>query len=182
MTSPSRPNLARMLVALFSTVALAGCGGRVYLDSWQPERLEDQQGLPRVVSEAIAVRASDLPHLEAAGGVFLGHHEARKGWARRAGSTGGTHFLSVEDSAPSSADCVAFRGARLCESRGERRYSRVAVFRVTSTRWHELPFHLIPPRSVVRTGTRASAWRDDCRVHNSWGSVNCSRRVRLVRR
>jgi hypothetical protein len=173
--------MLQLLAAVIST-ALFGCGGRVYLDSWQPDPLEDGQGLPRAVSEAIAVRASDLPHIEAAGGRFLGHHQARKGWARRAGSTGGTHFLYVEDSAPSSADCVSFRGAPFCGSPGERRYSRVAVFRVTSTRWHELPFHLIPPRSVVRTGTRASAWRDNCRVHNSYGRVNCSRRVRVVQR
>lgn len=168
-------------LAALCLATLVGCGGRIYLDSWQPIRQEHQPGLPRVVSEAIAIRSSDLAHIEAAGGVLLGHHEARKGWARRCGSTGGTHFLSVEDSAPSAAECTSFRGVRLCESRGDRRYGRVAVFRVAPERWHELPVHLVPPRSVMMPTVRASAWRDDCRVHNSWGSVSCSRRVQLVR-
>ncbi len=162
---------------------LVGCGRRVYLDSWQPERLEHQQGLPRTLTEALVMRAIDLPHLQAAGGEFVGHHEARSGWARRVASTGGTHFVGVEDRAAiTRTPCVTYGAVEVCESRSRRRYSRVAVFRVPEQRWHELPVHLIPPLSVVLNGVRASAYRDDCRVHNTWGTTSCSRRVRVVLR
>jgi hypothetical protein len=98
--------VSRLLV-LWVALWLGACSNKVYLDSWQPERLEHQRGLTRLLSEALAMRAVDLPRVNAAGGVFLGHHEADTGWARRVASTGGTHFIAVEHGAATMrSECV----------------------------------------------------------------------------
>lgn len=169
------------LLVFLGSLLLCACGGRVYRNSWQPDQIEHQQGLPRLLSEALVVHASDLDRIASAGGAFIGHHEARKGWARRAASTGGTHFIAVEyGQASTRTRCIPLGNAVFCESSSRSNYSRVAVFRVPPERWRELSPHLIPPLSVLLPGVRASAYREGCRVHNSLGTTRCSRRTRVV--
>ena len=173
----------RALVVVLA-LTLAACstvwGSRVYTDTWQPIVASGASGYPRLVSDALLIRESDLDAIIAAGGELIGYHEAEKGWARRAGSTGGTHLFPVETRERTWTTCRPAWNAVICESFDQSRWWRVAVVRVPPERWHELPPHLIPPESVLEEGVRPSALRTECRVHNSYGTTKHCRDWRII--
>ncbi len=167
---------------LVSALLVSACvtPSKVFLSTWEPATLEYQQGLPRLVSEALVVRDSEIEALIAAGGTLIGYQNAEKGWARRVASVGGSHFLPVERSSHTRVGCFPAFGAVLCRSGEHTDWMRVAVIRVEPTRWHELPPHMIPPQSIAMPGVRATAWRTNCKVHNTRGTVRCRDSWRVV--
>ncbi len=170
---------APLLLAL-ALSASACVPSKVFLSTWEPVSIEYQRGLPRLVSEALRVRDDELEALAAAGGALIGYQNAEKGWARRVGSVGGTHFLPVERSSHTRVGCFPVFGTVLCRSSRHTDRMRVAVVRIEPNRWHELPPHMIPPQSIMMPGVQATAWRTDCKVHNTRGTVRCRDSWRVV--
>lgn len=160
-------------------LALAACSlsTTVYRDTWQPVDIHDA-ARRRLLTAALLVRSEDLEALQHAGGELIGYHEASKGWALRAASTGGTHFVPAAAAMGSRTDCVSVQPTNLigfsqCTSSITSRWTRVAVFRVEPKRWHELPVWLIPPAEDIEAGIEASAWRVGCDVARGRGGVRC---------
>jgi hypothetical protein len=150
----------------------------VYRDSWQPISVADTNGRRRVLVAALLVGSDDLEALQAAGGTLIGYHAAEKGFALRAGSTGGTHILPVAEIEQNRSGCFSLQPTNLvgfsqCTSSARSRWTRVAVFRVEPDRWHELPVWLMPPAMVMIEGVSATAWRNGCNVEYGRGGVSC---------
>lgn len=174
------PHARRPLVAAFAGVgiALLGCTSttKVYRDSWQPVSAQYAPGLPRLVVNALLIEEpQELDALQACGGTFIGWHAASRGFAIRAGSVGGTHFVPVAQDGPSTrASCYSWANTTICSARErEGAWTRVAVFRLEPDRWHLLPPHLIPPEEdVVSQG--ATSVRTGCGLPNKhYGTVRC---------
>jgi hypothetical protein len=170
------------LLCLVGALVLAcGCGHSattVYRDSWQPIAVADANGRQRVLVATLLVGSDDLESLQDAGGTLIGYHAAKKGFALRAGSTGGTHILPVAETEQSRSDCFSLQPTNLvgfsqCTSSVKSRWTRVAVFRVEPDKWHELPVWLIPPSAEMIEGVPATAWRSGCHVEHGRGGVRC---------
>jgi hypothetical protein len=139
---------------------------------------------PRLVVAALAVmRNEDAIALQQAGAELLGYHEARKGWALRAASTGGTHFIPVEQAQPNHVmNCSTWTGYTACTSTARAgRWTRIAVLRLPPDQWHRLPPHLVPTEDAVLSGVPASAVRYGCGVHNALGTTKCDSDWRIAR-
>ena len=135
-------------------LVLAACRDRdtVYRGTWEPATRGRNDVPSRAVVSAIRVRFADLELLRSAGAALIGWHSTSKGWALRAGSTGGTHFLPTEQTTPTSSTtlCTPVFGMVLCgSSQDEGHWTRIAVLRVDPRSWDQLPPHLIPPESDI---------------------------------
>ena len=176
------PGAAVPVVLLASVLAACSHGPRVYRESWEPEE-RGSAPAPRVLVAALLLKDnSDIEIMNHAGATLIGWHDAKNSWALRAASTGGTHFAPVEVPAPVvRSACYPWGDTTLCSAGPKpRRWSRVAVFRLTPDRWHALPPHLIPTDGAVM-GVTASAVRSGCRpVHDDDGIVRCNRGWQVV--
>lgn len=133
---------------------------------------------------ALAVEPDDVAAVENAGGKLIGFHATRQGYGLRAASVGGTHFVAVAgvETVHSNCAATAFRGSSFisCSSRGGRRPTKIAVFRVPIGDWRRLPPHLVPPTSDVLEGMPVDVTRSGCNVGNGWGNVVCDDSWRIV--
>jgi hypothetical protein len=157
--------------------------GRAYRDSWRPEESAGAAAAsPRVLGAAVLLGGNvDVDVMRRAGATLIGWHDINRGWALRAGSTGGTHFLPVEVLPVVRPECYRWGDTPLCwAGKKPRLWVRIAVFRLEPDRWHTLPAHLIPT-DVDLIRTTASAVRTGCRGgHLHYGTVRCNRGWRVV--
>jgi hypothetical protein len=179
----NRPIVKLVLPSLVVFAFLSACSTKVYRDTWQPLPRTQDDNWPRLVVAALAVtRNEDAMALQQAGAELLGYHETRKGWALRAASTGGTHFIPIEHSQPDYLVNCTWAGYSTCTSTARPgRWSRIAVLRLSPDEWHRLPAHLIPTEDAVLPGVPASAVRYGCGVHNALGTTKCDSDWRIAR-
>lgn len=166
------------LLPLACPLLLAACGTtNVYRDTWQPLSLEVERSARPVVKTALLIEhPPEMQALESAGATLLGYHQARDAWARRAGSTGGTHFMPVvADEGSEQRNCNKLQaggvGCVTHTDRGE--WTRIAVYRVAPERWGMLPPYLVPLKQTLQRGTKASAIRSGCEVDQARGTTKC---------
>jgi hypothetical protein len=157
-------------------LALGACWSSTknYRETWEPLAIEAQGLRPRLLTSAIVLKGEDdVERLRLANGEHIGWHSASKFWALRAGSTGGTHYISVSVAVSSSTGCFTWGTAVLCTSSASARPTRIAVFRVEPEYWNLLPPHLIPPEQAL-VGSPRGAVRVGCGdVQRAWGTVSC---------
>ncbi len=180
----------RRRLALCLAIVLISCRAStttIYRDTWQPLDVRDVAGRPRLLVTALSIDTSALDAIRQAGATLIGYHATHGGWALRAGSTGGTHFIPISAVSTDRTNCTALQPTdwlsfSRCASQTTSHWTRVAVFRVEPSRWHELPVWLIPPlRDVVR-GVAYSAARDGCQAHRGDGTVRCGGAWTIVAR
>lgn len=173
-----------MLRTLAPLIALVcGCASStttIYRDSWQPLAARDSGGVSRLLIAAIVVRGEDLSSLQTARAEIIGYHAVTKGWALRAGSTGGTHFVPVSEVSRSRTDCASWKGFTSCVSGESSSWTRVAVLRVEPENWRLLPPHLIPPANDLVDAVSGAVVRNGCSVNRGRGEVHCSNDWKLV--
>ena len=163
---------------LLLAVLASGCARKnraVWRDTWEPLSAEDAMRT-RVVTVALQAGPADVDALLRAGGRLIGYHRTTKGYALRAGSTGGTHFLPVEQTASrTTATCHTSPrlGLTSCVASSHAKWTRIAVVRVEPDRWRELPPSLVPLEDQYSLKQPDAVVRTECKVHRGWGHTKC---------